>query len=313
MLRRLLIIAVVLTAAIVVLSSVATRSLMRRYPAPGTMISVGTHRLHIYCMGGGTPTIIIEPGIGSGWETWGRVVPELAKSARVCVYDRSGYGWSEAGSVTPSAGQLAGELHSLLAGAGIPGPYLLVAHSFGGYIARAFAAPFSNELTGVVLVDPSSEDESRVLTLGQRFRGLLPPNGLLALVPFFRGENALPPELEDAPAPFRDRYLVGFSYDESAAVRRESALMGATEAEVRGMAFPRELPLVVISATNILISDGVVGKRDVGASPHHVEIQKKLAGLSARGTQVVVHSGHLVQLDRPDVVINAVRQICHEH
>src|SRR6185312_16373565 len=113
----------------------------RRYPPPGELIDVGGHRLHIYSVGqqGQGPTVVLEAGLSCSHLDWCKVQPEVAKFARVCSYDRTGLGWSETGPSTRSSSQMVTELHQLLTNANIPGPYILVAHSFGGFIVRLYA------------------------------------------------------------------------------------------------------------------------------------------------------------------------------
>src|ERR1700730_15267044 len=117
----------------------ASHQLESRYPPPAQMIRVDGHRLHLYCTGRGTPTVVIEPGMGTDWVSWRSVSLKLAEVTRVCVYDRAGYGWSDAGPRPRTAGRIATELHALLTNAEIGGPYILVAHSFGGYVTRIYA------------------------------------------------------------------------------------------------------------------------------------------------------------------------------
>src|SRR5271165_3618686 len=150
-------------AAIVLLFAVGSFASIRRagdvlrnrYAAPGRMVSLdaalGTHRLHLYCTGKGEPAIVIESGLGTDWVSWQLVTLDLAARNRVCVYDRAGYGWSEPGPRPRTALRLALELHSLLDRGGVPGPYVLVAHSFGSHVARLFAARFPGSLKGLVL------------------------------------------------------------------------------------------------------------------------------------------------------------------
>jgi pimeloyl-ACP methyl ester carboxylesterase len=297
--------AVLVVLLVFLLARFANDSLISRYPPPGTMVSVGTHRLHLYCEGRGAPVVVIEPGIGSGWETWGSVVAGLSGFSRVCVYDRSGYGWSEPGLSDATASLAAGEFHSLLVNAQVPGPYILVAHSFGAYIARIYADRFRGDVLGLVFVDPSHEDEPHEHSLKRTLRSLFPPSGLPGLLPFVEGAHALPPMLREAPAAFQNRFLVGLSYNEAVAVRHELASLDASEAEVRAARFPRDLPLTVITATHIATTDRL-GQPEVPNAPRHFELQASLAKLSSRGTQIVVKSGHLVQLDRPDAIVRSV-------
>ena len=98
---------------------------MRAYPPPGQLVDVGGYRLHINCIGSGSPTVVIDAGQGdwfASWSSW--VQPEVAKTTRVCTYDRAGMGYSEVGTLPRTAEQFAQELHTLLQGAAVPGPYV---------------------------------------------------------------------------------------------------------------------------------------------------------------------------------------------
>ena len=123
------------------------------YPPPGELVDVGGYRLHINCTGMGSPTVIIDAGLGD-WSTgWGFVQPEVAKTTRVCTYDRAGWAWSEAGPLPRDATQFAKELHTLLKNADIPGPYIMVGHSLGGLTVRVFVHDYAEEVIGIVLID----------------------------------------------------------------------------------------------------------------------------------------------------------------
>src|SRR6185503_8412954 len=101
------------------------------YPPPGQMVDVGGHRLHLYCIGKGSPTVVLEAA-APGWSIyWSLVQPEVAKVTRVCAYDRAGLGWSERGPLPRTGYRMAQELHRLLDRAGIAGLYILVGHSLG--------------------------------------------------------------------------------------------------------------------------------------------------------------------------------------
>jgi pimeloyl-ACP methyl ester carboxylesterase len=115
--------------------------------------------LHINCFGEGSPTVILEAASGGMSAHWVRVQQQLAKTTRVCAYDRAGLGWSEPGTEPRDARQVSSELHTLLTNAGIEGPYVLVGHSYGGLYARMYAARYSEEVAGVVLVDSSHPEQ----------------------------------------------------------------------------------------------------------------------------------------------------------
>ena len=127
---------------------------VRAYPPPGQLVDVGGYRLHINCVGTGSPTVVID----AGWGDWSgvleqRVQPEAAKTTRVCTYDRAGMGCSEAGPLPRTAEHFARELHTLLQHAGVPGPYVLVGHSLGGAPVRVFAHAYAADVAGVVLIE----------------------------------------------------------------------------------------------------------------------------------------------------------------
>ncbi len=154
--------AMALSAMVMVLPMTALSqqdSLSPNYPPLGRLIDVGGHRLHINCTGKGSPTVVMESGAGDFSFDWGLVQPEVARFTRVCTYDRAGYAWSEPGPTPRTMQQIVYELHTGLDKAGVKGPYVLVGHSFGGLIVRVYASQFPKEITGMVLVDSSHENQ----------------------------------------------------------------------------------------------------------------------------------------------------------
>src|ERR671918_859479 len=137
--------------------AVATQIDQRTYSPPGEMVDVGTHSLHINCLGEGSPTVILEAANLGMSAHWVRVQQQLAQTTRVCAYDRAGMGWSEMGPEPRDARQVSGELHTLLSKAGIEEPYVLVGHSFGGMYMQTYAARYPEEVAGVALVDSSTQ------------------------------------------------------------------------------------------------------------------------------------------------------------
>jgi pimeloyl-ACP methyl ester carboxylesterase len=152
---------VLLVLAIVgaIYQAVATELAERAYPPPGEMVDVGGYSLHINCVGQGSPTVLLDAGSGAFSAHWVRVQQEVSGTTRVCAYDRAGMGWSEMGPDPRDAKQVSSELHTLLKGAGIKGPYVLVGHSFGGLYMQTYAARYPDEVAGVVLVDSSTDPD----------------------------------------------------------------------------------------------------------------------------------------------------------
>jgi pimeloyl-ACP methyl ester carboxylesterase len=128
----------------------------KAYPMPGQLIDVGGHRLHLHCTGSGSPTVVLEPGHGAASSDLGWVAPTVARDSRVCVYDRAGRGWSDATDSPQDGAHIAADLHTLLDRAGVPGPYVLAGHSFGGLYILSFAAQFPDQVAGMVLLDSTA-------------------------------------------------------------------------------------------------------------------------------------------------------------
>jgi pimeloyl-ACP methyl ester carboxylesterase len=128
---------------------------------PGRLVEVGGYRLHLYCTGARSsrqPTVVLSPGAGDFAVDWGLVQPAIAESTRVCSYDRAGTGWSDPGPEPRTLRQEAAELRLLLRNAGERSPYVLVGHSVGALVVRAFQEAWPDSVAGMVLVDPTHED-----------------------------------------------------------------------------------------------------------------------------------------------------------
>ena len=126
---------------------------LERNPAPGEMVVVDGRRMHLLCQGQGSPAVILESGMPGTSLGWASVIEDIASFARVCAYDRAGYGWSEAGPEPRTISNIARELRGLLRTAKVGPPYVLVGHSFGGLIVQVYASRFPDEVAGMVLVD----------------------------------------------------------------------------------------------------------------------------------------------------------------
>jgi pimeloyl-ACP methyl ester carboxylesterase len=169
---------VVLAAAGALYHALATRRDHKRYPPPGRLVDLGTHRLHILETGhvNGGPTIVLEAGLMSTVLSWKYLQRELSRSFRVVSYDKAGLGWSDLGPMPRTADQIVAELHALLERADVRPPYVLVGHSFGGLTVPLFAARFPKEVVGVVLVDPvvpaewhpPSDHNRRLVSIGAK-------------------------------------------------------------------------------------------------------------------------------------------------
>ena len=130
-------------------------------PAPGKIVDINGHKMHIYCTGSGSPALVLEAGAGNDSVVWRGVQPVLSTTTRVCSYDRAGSGWSDGVPGPRDADHVAGDLHQLLLRVGITGPVVLVGHSIGGIYIRDYATRFPQDVVGLVFVDSSTPFQDR--------------------------------------------------------------------------------------------------------------------------------------------------------
>jgi pimeloyl-ACP methyl ester carboxylesterase len=136
--------------------NVATMRNEEAFSAPGTLYSVGDHRLHLSCRGKSGPTVVLISGIGGVSDSWVNVTDQLDSDTRVCAYDRAGQAWSDDVSSPQDGIAAAKDLHRLLDAAGEQGPFVLVGHSIGGPYAMVYAEQYPDQVAGMVLLDGSS-------------------------------------------------------------------------------------------------------------------------------------------------------------
>jgi pimeloyl-ACP methyl ester carboxylesterase len=262
-----------------VYQAIATKLDERAYPPPGKLVDVGRHRLHIHCLGEGSPTVILEAANGGMSAHWVRVQQQVARATRVCAYDRAGLGWSESGPEPRDAGQISSELHTLLTNAaGIEGPYVLVGHSYGGLYARMYAARYSEEVAGVVLVDSSHPEQFTRSPQGratyEQARRLTAVAALSSRLGLIRLFDVFP---APSGSPAQQRAQVEASLSSTrhlVATAEEFSATSRTSAQVRAKRGLGDKPLAVISA----------GQQSAG----WFELQEELAALSSNSINRVV-------------------------
>jgi pimeloyl-ACP methyl ester carboxylesterase len=316
----------------------------RDHPAPGQLVDVGGFRMHLDCVGAGSPTVVLDAGLG-GWSLdWALVQPEIAPATRVCSYDRAGMGWSESSPNPRDAEHEVAELHALLTNGGVSGPFLLVGHSNGGLRTVLYAATYPDDVAGLVLVDPTpiaSDDEQMAFLAAdeqQELRSLdtattptRPAGGGISIV-----------GLIDALRPFGVARLMSGGFTHGTVYDHlDSAAQGDFRAGINGAAFLKtlmaetetrdasieqvrratagrtplgDMPMTVLASTGLtaFVADPVppdlTGRRGELITKLRVAAATDLGRLSARGTtQVITGSGHYVQIDRPDAVVAAVK------
>ncbi len=318
---RRLAVALVALAALMALSGLVFQASntwldARRYPPPGLMVDVGTHRLHLTCTGEGTPTIVLEAPIGGSSLGWVRVQRALARHARVCSYDRGGYGWSETGAWPRSADRLVEELRALLSAAKVPGPYVLVGSSYGGALVRLFTARHRQDVAALVLVDATHEDAYRRIPTGaEDVRSTARAVGWMRLesrfgvlrvrdVPLGEGSSdALPEDLRAGARAvgLRTAWLTALGGE----LNSVEAGLGAVKAAVAARPSPAfdALPLVVLSRGPAARPDAVES-RDKGA---WMDLQRDFLRSSSNATHLVATtSEHFIQAVEWQTVVSAV-------
>ena len=300
------------------------------FAAPGRLGRVGRHRLHYRCEGSGTPAVVLEAGIAASSLSWSRVQPVVARFTRVCSYDRAGLAWSESSRTPRTMPTLVGELRLLLQQAGTPPPYVLVGHSFGGIIIRAFARAYSDEVAGLLFVDtlhpeewcePSSQ-QRRLLRGGvflSRIGAALAHLGAVRLcLSLLSGGSPGPPrqfsrifgptaaallehivgEVQKLPPEVHPSVQAHWSSPRAfKGMRQHLAALPACCAEVAGGTDAlADKPVIVLSS----------GRRD----PRWLAADAALARSSSKGSHIVSsRSGHWVHLDDPELVVRAIRDV----
>lgn len=271
-----------------------------QYPLPpGDLIEVNGHKLHLNCQGSGTPTVVFESAIG-GWSVdWERVQPRIAEKTRACSYDRAGYGWSEPRDEESISSQsIASELYQLLSNANEDGPYLLVAHSLGGFHLQVFIHNYPTEVVGAVLVDSSHEDQ--FTWEAPTFWN--PPK-----------PERIPPEpefdLDLIKWTSETRRLIDMSRQDlewQAATNKESEGIRDSVLQLREFDTLPNIPLIVLTAGEEKRLEEYWSPRDLLWN----QLQRNLASLSPRSEQIhVPGSMHYIQLDNPGIVVESISRI----
>jgi pimeloyl-ACP methyl ester carboxylesterase len=258
----LLITLVILALIGAIYQAIGTARDARAFPPPGQMVDVGGYKMHIVCSGpqnADAPTVILDHVGAANAAQWGLMQPEIAKTTRVCAYDRAGFGWSERGPTPRDARQSMHELHTLLGNAAIPAPYLLVGHSYGANVARLYVAEYPTEVVGMVLVDPGLQHDIPGVPAHVNAAWKAGDQTLMRLAPYLSrlGIMRLGPLLGATPGHGDLPEPVGAAYDAANLSTKfwdtlsdQNQAMAATSKEV--LATPPSLgalPLIVLSAT----------------------------------------------------------------
>ena len=279
-----------------------------KYPAPGTHIWLGDYRMHLHCQGRGSPTVILEAGLGGTSLEWVRVQPKISRFTRVCSYDRYGYGWSDPSFEARTAATIVTELRQLMGNGAVAAPYLLVGHSFGGLTMRLFASRYPQYIAGMVLLDPTHEAQFDQQQLASPSHKTLIPNQNKAFVigNHYQIPTALPAEIRPtaqmlALIPSSIRSL----YSELRYIR-----ISAAQVRQSGQTLP-DVPLTIIAHNSLIRAQTAKAKRFAG---NWLTLQRELATRAPQGRFIMAeHSGHHIHLEQPELVINSVRDIVEQN
>jgi pimeloyl-ACP methyl ester carboxylesterase len=268
---------------------VAARGETRVMAMPGALYDVGGHRLHLSCTGTGSPTVVLESGLGGSSPMWARVTAGTAPTTRVCAYDRAGIGWSDDAPRAQDGNAVVNDLHKLLSAAGETGPFVLVGHSVGGVYALTYAARFPQQVAGLVLLDSASPRQFTVLpgyaaqySMISRLYGVLP-----TLVRLGAG-RAVPTLTANHVPDAAGRQAAAFANSPRSArtARDEVSTYRQTFAQAQALTSVGSKPLVVVST-----SESMTGTAGWPTA------QRDLTALSSNADQRTVQSTHIGLLE----------------
>lgn len=252
------------------------------------LVDIGGRRLSITYMGEGSPTVILEHGMATESDSWTQVQQAVAKFTRVCAFDRAGRGKSDPASKPRTSEDMVADLHTLLRNARVPGPYILVGNSLGGFNARLYTHKYPDEVVGVVLVDSMHPDQ------------------------FARFEQALPPETPQDPEGLK-WFRQSFTRDYKDPTKNPEGFDQLTSHEqVRPVTSLGDVPMVVLASGTFLLT---MPEPRTASHMHNLwqGLQRDLAQLSSNSKFVAVEdSGHFIQIDRPQVVTEAIRELVEQ-
>jgi pimeloyl-ACP methyl ester carboxylesterase len=300
---------VALIAAGVVYERFAEHRARRTLPAPGHLVDIGGRRLHLYPLGQEFgPTVVLEQGAGSPSLLWWPLQRQIAHFARVVSYDRAGYLWSDPPSGKQGIDDRVDDLHALLEKGCVPGPYLFVAHSYGGLLSRRFAKRYPEQTAGLVLVDAPPESvlfKASFLDYcakGATFQRILAATaqvGLLRLCARWMPMLLLPDEPSAKALCLSPAFMTATAQDFASLVAAPVSLRAHEQAGELG-----DKPLIVLvhgipfpGPATALEADWATGMDRAGT-------------LSSDSRLIVAQqSNHMIHLDEPGVVIDAVRRV----
>jgi pimeloyl-ACP methyl ester carboxylesterase len=293
---------------LLVRESITRKKYRADYPPPGKMVSIGTHDIHLNCVGSGSPTVVFEADLDQyGSLSWVPVQERIGELTRACSYDRAGIMWSEPGPLPRDGETIASELSAVLDAAGEEGPYILVGHAFGGAYIRIFAGQYPDDVCGMVLIE-SSHPEMLTRFGAYGVAPEIPDRNIRPLILFlshlgspgrYKGNiYNLPPEIYDPVQAFYPQSSMAW-FDEK--VESPDTLAQAGQYEYLG-----DWPLIVLATSGPPSSLGDLGHK---LNDLWLELQRELLLLSENSEFRSYEIGHYPQLQRPELVIEAIQDV----
>lgn len=300
--------------------AVARRRVVHEFPAPGRLVDVGGRRIQLDCRGSGTPTVVFESGLDMGGSlNWSAVHDSVARTTRACAYSRAGIMWSDPREGPQSGAHVAEDLHAALAAAAERPPFVLVGHSLGGPYAMIYTKRFGAEVAGLVFVDASHPDQVRrldALHVPHLAESMRPYRIAAALAPLgvVRVASAAPDSVPPPPA-FDVRAGAAYFPTSLRGMLAEADGFDETMAEAGRSRSLSDRPLFVLTATAPWSAEQLAAmklrpEQDRERIDIWTGMQDELATWSSRSQhRLVPDASHYIQMDRPDVVIAAVRSV----
>lgn len=323
-----LILSAALAAAGAIYQAIASANDAKAYKPVDQMVAVEGTQLRLNCRESGSPTVVLEAGASVSSIAWLRIQDDVAAFTRVCSYDRAGLGWSDVLSREISPQEVAEMLHGLLENGGEQPPYLLVGHSMGGVYVRAYAADYPDDVVGMVLVDSSHENQNVLFppeflkinstqAYAFQFCRMTAPFGLIRSIRMMDSLAASFSLTEEEAGPLlAEMNRTGYC----GAAMREMNMFNDYASQEKELSSLGDMPLIVLSAGQDAqeIYDSLPAAFQAQLTLDVVQqevdawnaMQDELAALSTRGRRLVIQdSGHNIQLDAPQVVIDAIRDV----
>ena len=290
----------------------------RKYPAPGRLVDIGGRHIQLDCRGSGSPTVVLESGLDNlGSLSWALVHDSIAATSRTCAYSRAGIMWSDAAPGAFESKRVAEDLHAALTKAGERAPFVVVGHSLGGPYALNFTGLYPTEVAGLVFVDASHPDQLERLRKATG-KSMEAPTGMLSAVAALSwtgivrlvpdgGPSKLPPAAVAAAGAYTSTSL-GPTLDE---LKGLAATLGAA-GQHRQLG---DRPLVVLTAmapmpADVLKSVGMTREQGERMQAAWKALHDEEAAWSTHSRhELVPDATHYIHVERPDVVIRAVREV----